>query len=129
MGVIRIENNLFRKIAILDNCEGDINSIVEEESSGNLYFESMLKYCRGYLYFKTDGRQLLSFINKNRTLEALLEESQGEIFIHYFEKKEKSLFDRKNIKRIEFHCGGKYRQVGISDETLERIKHEVSNNL
>ncbi len=119
------EKNL-RKFAILDNAEGDINTIWQDERTGEFFIESMLEKCSGYVYFKASKENILKFIEQGITLEELYAaESNDEIFVNVF--KNHNIEKPRNTKNLEinFHCGGKYRMIGMYDEKIEEIKRKL----
>ena len=118
------EKNL-RKFAILDNAEGDINTIWQDERTGEFFMESMLEKCSGYVYFKASKENMLKFIEQGITLEELFAQSMDhEVFIRLFRD------TRVNRIDLKFHCGGIYRKIGIDEssgksEYLVKIRKQM----
>ena len=121
------ERNL-RKFAILDNAEGDINAIWQDESSDQFFMESMLEKCSGYIYFKATKEDVLKFMEQEITLEELYEKGmRGEVFIR--------LFDNQEVMKkfeIKFHGGGLYLRRGFvepdgTSKYIDDLKKRVQN--
>ena len=113
---------------ILDNAEGNINTIWQDERTGEFFMESMLEKCRGYVYFKASKENILKFIEQGITLEELYAKGmKGEVFIR--------LFDNQEVMKkfeIKFHGGGLYLRRGFvepdgTSKYIDDLKKRVQN--
>ncbi|MGI6395026.1 MAG: hypothetical protein ACOX2F_09945 [bacterium] len=126
MEKINVFGRKLKQFAILDNAEGNINTIWQDERTGEFFMESMLEKCRGYVYFKASKENMLKFIEQGITLEELYAKgSNDEIFVNVFQNH--NIEKPRNTKNLEikFHCGGKYRMIGMYDEKIKEIKREL----
>ncbi|HDT11271.1 MAG TPA: hypothetical protein ENN58_00885 [bacterium] len=118
-----------RQFSILDNAEGDINSVWKDERTGEFFMESLIQGCNGYVYFKASKEDILKFLDQKITLEKLFEKGmKDEVFIHIFEKHGEE--KRRNLCEIKFHCEGLYQKIGVgvgtgNTELFDRIRKQI----
>ena len=125
MEKINVFGRKLKQFAILDNAEGNINTIWQDERTGEFFMESMLEKCSGYVYFKVSKENMLKFIEQGITLEELYAQSMDhEVFVRLFRD---TCVNRIDLK---FHCGGIYRKIGIDEssgksEYLVKIRKQM----
>ncbi len=126
MEKINVFGRNLKQFAILDNAEGNINTIWQDERTGEFFMESMLEKCSGYVYFKASKENMLKFIEQGITLEELYAKgSNDEIFVNVFKNHNSEKPQNTKNLEINFHCGGKYRMIGMYDEKIEEIKRKL----